>query len=123
MTLWDSNQPIYLQLRQLVAQRILRGDLPEEQPIPSVRQVAADERINPLTVSRAYQLLVDEGLLEKRRGLGMFVLPGAQARALEQERSRFKEREWPKVIARIQQLGLSTDELLALRPDDEGKRP
>jgi len=112
MTDWDNNQPIYLQLRRLVAQQIVSGALPEGDAIPSVRQVATEERINPLTVSRAYQLLVDDGLLEKRRGLGMFVTPGAQTSALTLERERFLNDEWPAVLDRIGELGLNAHTLL-----------
>ena len=117
MTDWDDHEPIYVQLAQLVLDQILRGALAEGEPVPSVRQVAGQERINPLTVSRGYQLLVDDGLLEKRRGLGMYVREGARARALERERERFLVREWPKIRARIDALDLSLAELL------EGKDP
>ena len=112
MTQWDDNQPIYQQLRQLVVSRILDGQLPEGEAVPSVRQVAGDERINPLTVSKAYQLLVEEGLLEKRRGLGTFVTAGARAKAMEQERTRFLQQEWPQTRARIAELGLDVSALL-----------
>ena len=104
--------PIYLQLRGTVVQRILTGSLAEGEAVPSVRQVAAEEKINPLTVSKAYQMLVDEELLEKRRGLGMFVRGGARQRALKQERAAFLSNEWPKISARIQDLGLDVKELL-----------
>ena len=110
---WKDNEPIYLQLRQLVLGQILSGALPEGDAVPSVRQVASEERINPLTVSKAYQTLVDEGLLEKRRGLGMFVCEGAQARALEQERARFLAEEWPETLARIEALKLNAERLLS----------
>lgn len=122
MTQWDQSQPIYLQLRQLVARQILVGALPEGEAIPSVRQVSADERINPLTVTKAYQLLVDAGLLEKRRGLGMFVLAGAQQLALEQERAQFLTNEWPDIHARIEELGLDAAELLAEPSKPEGTK-
>lgn len=112
MTDWDNNQPIYLQLRQVVAQQIVTGALPEGDAVPSVRQVATDERINPLTVSRAYQLLVEDGLLEKRRGLGMFVTSGAKTSALTLERERFLNDEWPAVLARTKELGLNARTLL-----------
>lgn len=91
--------------------RILNGSLAEGEAIPSVRQVAADLQINPLTVSKAYQLLVDEQLLSKRRGLGMFVCEGARAHALAQERQQFFEHEWPQVLRRIQSLQLSLNDL------------
>lgn len=108
---WDETTPIYLQLRQTVVQRILLGSLTEGEAIPSVRQVAADEKINPITVSKAYQMLVDENLLEKRRGLGMFVTEGARALAMQQERRRFIETEWPQILARMAALDLSPDDL------------
>jgi len=109
---WDEVTPIYLQLRSTVVRRILSGSLPEGEAVPSVRQVAAEEKINPLTISRAYQLLVDEGLLEKRRGLGMFVCAGARELALVQERQVFLSEEWPRVRRRIGDLGLDVQELL-----------
>lgn len=112
MTDWDDNEPIYVQLAQSVLDSIMRGTLPEGEPVPSVRQVASQERINPLTVSRGYQLLVDDGLLEKRRGLGMFVASGAKERALIRERNRFLAEEWPKTRERIDLFGLSLETLL-----------
>ena len=112
MSTWNDNSPIYLQLRALVVARILTGALAEGQVVPSVRQVAADEKINPLTVSKAYQALVDEGLLEKRRGLGMFVREGARAAALQTERERFIQKEWPAVCARVANLGLNLEDLI-----------
>jgi len=113
MTAWNSNEPIYQQLRKLLIRQVMRGHLPEGEAIPSVRQVSADERINPVTVSKAYQLLVEEGLLEKRRGLGMFVTTGARKKAIENERRRFLEDEWPDTLARIEELGLSVSTLLS----------
>ena len=112
---WDDNTPIYLQLRATVLQRILSGSLSEGEAVPSVRQVAADEKINPITVSKAYQMLVDEGLLEKRRGLGMFVEAGARDKALVQERDAFLVTEWPRIRARIESLGLDASDLLGER--------
>jgi GntR family transcriptional regulator len=112
MSNWDDNIPIYLQLRSTVVQRIVSGSLGEGEMVPSVRQVAAEEKINPLTVSKAYQMLVDEELLEKRRGLGMFVQTGAQAKALEQERAKFLQQEWPRVRLRMQTLGLDAKQML-----------
>lgn len=109
---WDDNIPIYLQLRSTVVQRILRGSLVEGEAVPSVRQVAAEEKINPITVSKAYQMLVEEELLEKRRGLGMFVQEGAQAKALQQERAAFLQDEWPRVVERMASLGLDAEQLL-----------
>ncbi|MEM1434298.1 MAG: GntR family transcriptional regulator [Pseudomonadota bacterium] len=112
MTGLDDSQPIYLQLRQRVISRILTGDLKAGDALPSVRQVAGTERVNPLTVSKAYQLLVDEGLIHKRRGLGMFVSDGAPQAALNAERERFLNEEWPRVAERIGQLGLDPQTLL-----------
>ena len=112
MNQWDESVPIYVQLRSTVLQRILNQTLAEGDPVPSVRQVAADEKINPITVSKAYQMLVGEGLLEKRRGLGMYVLPGAREKALMQERDLFLQEEWPRIRARIESLGLNLSELL-----------
>ncbi len=110
---WQEHEPIYRQLAQLVLGQIIRGSLKEGDAVPSVRQVAAQERINPLTVSRAYQTLTDDGLLEKRRGVGMFVANGAREAALRGERQRFLEQEWPPLRRRIELLGLSVEELLS----------
>ena len=112
MSQWHDQSPIYLQLRQRVLQRIVSGSLAEGDAVPSVRQVASDEHINPLTVSKAYQLLVDEGLLEKRRGVGMFVTAGAQQSALAQERELFLREEWPKIRRRIALLQLDVEDLI-----------
>ncbi|HEY6484189.1 MAG TPA: GntR family transcriptional regulator [Steroidobacteraceae bacterium] len=109
---WDESVPIYRQLRDRVVAMILEGALKEGDPLPSVRSVAAEFRLNPLTVLKGYQQLVDEQLVEKRRGLGMFVSPGASKALMKDERQRFLEEEWPKVQATIQRLGLSAPELL-----------
>jgi GntR family transcriptional regulator len=111
-TQWDDSQPIYRQLRDRVVAMMLEGVLKEGEALPSVRQVAAEYRLNPLTVLKAYQQLVDEELVEKRRGLGMFVAPGASKALMKDERSRFLETDWPKIRATIQRLGLSTETLL-----------
>jgi GntR family transcriptional regulator len=116
MTDWQEHEPIYRQLAALVIEQIISGSLAEGAAVPSVRQVAATERINPLTVSRAYQTLVDDGLLEKRRGIGMFVAPGARAQALKGERSRFLTQEWPQISARITLLDLDLEALLSGEP-------
>ena len=108
---WNDSQPIYRQLRDRVVAMILDGILKEGDPLPSVRSVAADFRLNQLTVLKGYQQLVDEQLVEKRRGRGMFVSPGARKALMKDERQRFLEDEWPKVYATIQRLGLSQDEL------------
>ena len=110
---WNDGQPIYRQLRDRVVAMILEGVLNEGDPLPSVRTVAADSRVNPLTVLKAYQELTDEDLVEKRRGLGLFVKPGARALLLQAERQKFLEEQWPRVFATIQRLGLSAEELLA----------
>jgi GntR family transcriptional regulator len=110
---WNDNQPIYRQLRDRVVQMILEGALNEGDPLPSVRNVAADYRVNPLTVLKGYQQLVDEELVEKRRGLGMYVVNGARDTLLKCERQRFVDEEWPKIFATIQRLGLKPSELLA----------
>lgn len=116
---WDDNQPIYWQLRERTIASILDGTLPEGEALPSVRQVAVDFQINPLTVSKAYQALVDENLVEKRRGVGMFVREGARRRLLESERERFLTEEWPRLAERIEQLGISIEELVAARNNKE----
>ena len=119
---WNENQPIYRQLRDRVVALILEGALKEGDALPSVRQVAADLRVNPLTVLKGYQQLVDEDLVEKRRGLGMYVRAGARAALLQDERQRFLAEEWPRVRATIQRLGLSAGELLA-SPDATKETP
>jgi GntR family transcriptional regulator len=125
---WNDGQPIYRQLRDRAVALILDGVLEEGGPLPSVRSVAAEFRVNPLTVLKAYQELVDEGLVESRRGVGMFVIPGARERLLADERERFLSEQWPRIHATIQRLGLTPQKLLdaAARhestPDDtEGK--
>ena len=109
---WDDSSPIYRQLRDRVVAMILEGALKEGDPLPSVRSVAAEFRLNPLTVLKGYQQLVDEQLVEKRRGRGMFVSDGARKALMKDERQRFLEDEWPKVFATIQRLGLSASDLL-----------
>ncbi len=110
-THWDDNQPIYWQLREKTVAAILDSTLQEGQALPSVRQVAVDFQVNPLTVSKAYQSLVDDDLIEKRRGVGMFVREGARARLLASERERFLNEEWPRLANRLEQLGLTLDDL------------
>ena len=109
---WNDSQPIYRQLRDRVVVMILDGVLTEGDPLPSVRNVAAEYRINPITVLKGYQELVDEQLVEMRRGRGMFIKPGARDLLLEGERRKFLEEQWPGVYATIRRLGLSPDELL-----------
>jgi GntR family transcriptional regulator len=110
---WEDSVPIYRQLRDRVVAMILDGILKEGDALPSVRSVASEFRLNPLTVLKGYQQLVDEHLVEKRRGRGMFVSTGAGAALLKDERHRFLEEEWPKVHATIIRLGLSPPDLLS----------
>jgi GntR family transcriptional regulator len=109
---WNDSQPIYRQLRDRVVAMILDGVLKEGDPLPSVRNVAAEHRVNPLTVLKGYQELVDEQLVETRRGLGMFVKDGARNLLLKGERKKFLAQEWPRVAAIIQRLGITPRELL-----------
>jgi GntR family transcriptional regulator len=109
---WNEDQPIYRQLRDRVVAMILEHVLGDGDALPSVRNVAAEYRLNPLTVLKGYQELVDEGLVEKKRGRGMFVTEGARTRLLEDERERFLNKEWPKVSATINRLGLDPEALL-----------
>jgi GntR family transcriptional regulator len=109
---WNDSQPIYRQLRDRVVAMILEGILKEGDPLPSVRHVAAEYRVNPLTVLKGYQQLVDDGLVETRRGLGMFINVGARNLLLQGERQKFLSEEWPRISATIQRLGLKAEELL-----------
>jgi GntR family transcriptional regulator len=109
---WNDSQPIYRQLRDGFVAMILDGVLKEGDAMPSVRNVAAEYRVNPLTVLKAYQELVDEQLVEKRRGLGMFVKTGAPELLRQGERERFLKEEWPRIEATIERLGLKTEDLL-----------
>ncbi|HEY3663335.1 MAG TPA: GntR family transcriptional regulator [Chthoniobacterales bacterium] len=111
-TEWNASQPIYRQLRDRVVHMILDGLLNEGDPLPSVRTVAAEYRVNPLTVLKAYQQLVAEELVETKRGLGMFVRTGARKVLLKGEREAFLVEHWPRIHATIQRLGLTPDELL-----------
>jgi DNA-binding transcriptional regulator YhcF (GntR family) len=115
---WNDSQPIYRQLRDRVVAMILDGVLKEGDPLPSVRNVAAEYRVNPLTVLKGYQQLVDEDFVESRRGLGMFVKAGARNLLLQGERQKFLAEEWPRIHANIQRLGLTADDLL----NGSGKR-
>ena len=110
---WNDTQPIYRQLRDRIVAMILDGVLGEGDPLPSVRTVAAESRVNPLTVMKGYQQLVDEGLVETRRGLGMFINDGARKLLLQGEREKFLNEEWPRVRETIERLGLTPEELLA----------
>jgi GntR family transcriptional regulator len=109
---WHDSQPIYRQLRHRVVAMILDGVLKEGDPLPSVRNVAAEFRVNPLTVLKAYQQLVGQELVETKRGLGMFVKPGARNSLLKGERQKFLAEQWPRVAATIQRLGLTPKELM-----------
>jgi len=117
---WNDNQPIYRQLRDRVVAMILEGVLNEGDPLPSVRTVAAEYRVNPLTVLKGYQELVDEEIVESKRGLGMFVKAGARKVLLNGERQRFLAEEWPRVWAAIQRLGLTADDLFR---EEAGSKP
>ena len=125
---WDDSQPIYRQLRDRVAAMILDGVLGEGDPLPSVRTVAAEYRVNPLTVLKSYQQLVDEQLVESRRGRGMFINAGARTLLLEAERQKFLAEQWPRIHATILRLGLTDQELEAAArtgasaPDTEEER-
>ena len=110
---WNDREPIYRQIRDRVVAMILDGALAEGDPLPSVRTVAAEYRVNPLTVLKAYQELADAGLVETRRGRGMFINAGARDVLLEGEREKFLREEWPRVRANMQRLGLSEEELLS----------
>src|SRR5215469_12496338 len=118
---WNDSQPIYRQIRDRVVAMILDSVLKEGDPLPSVRNVAADYRVNPLTVLKGYQELVDEQLVEKRRGLGMFIKGGARDLLLKGERQKFLSEEWPRIHATIQRLGLKREELLDAGPRSTSK--
>lgn len=109
---WNDGLPIYRQLRDRVAAMIIDGVLDEGDPLPSVRHVAAEYRINPLTVLKSYQQLVDEQIVETKRGRGMFINPGARGLLLRGEREKFLTEQWPRIHATIQRLGLTPEELL-----------
>ncbi len=117
---WNDSQPIYRQLRDLVIAMILDGGLREGDPLPSVRTVAAEYRVNPLTVLKSYQQLADDGLVETRRGRGMFINAGARKLLLQAERERFLGDEWPRISETIRRLGLTPEDLLRAAP---GKPP
>jgi len=109
---WNEDLPIYRQLRDRVVAMILEGVLTDGDALPSVRNVAAEYRLNPLTVLKGYQELVDEGLVEKKRGRGMFVTDGARVQLMKDERQRFLQKEWPTIVATIDRLGLIVEDLL-----------
>lgn len=117
---WNDNEPIYRQIRDRVVAMILDGVLNEGDPLPSVRSVAADYRVNPLTVLKGYQQLVDEQLVETKRGRGMFINAGARALLLQGERERFLTEHWPRVHATIRRLGLTPEDLMGSSPTSPG---
>ena len=119
---WNDKQPIYRQLRDLVVQRVMDGTFPEGEAVPSVRQVSADYKINHLTVAKAYQELVDIGLLEKRRGLGMFVTQGARSALTNDEQSRFLEEEVPAFAQRVRMLGLEMEAVVDKLLEERGEQ-
>jgi len=119
-TQWNDSQPIYWQLKERTIAMILDGTLEEGAALPSVRTVASDFQLNPITVSKSYQALVDEELVEKRRGLGMFVCEGARKKLMESERQKFLKEEWPAMVTRIRQLGLDVTKLLQHVTEQEG---
>lgn len=119
-TQWNDSQPIYWQLKERTIAMILDGTLEEGDALPSVRTVASDFQLNPITVSKSYQALVDEELVEKRRGLGMFVREGARKKLTESEREKFLSEEWPAMVTRIHQLGLDVSKLLQSETEKEG---
>lgn len=110
---WNDNQPIYRQLRDRVVAMILDGTLKDNDALPSVRSVAAEYRLNPMTVMKGYQELVDAELVEKKRGLGMFVIEGASQKLLASEREKFLQEEWPGIYRRIDRLGLTLEDLFS----------
>ncbi len=121
--IWNDNAPIYRQLRDRVVAMILDGVLKQGDALPSVRQVAVDFQLNPITVSKAYQELVDEQLVEKRRGLGMYVNDGAREMLLQSERERFLREEWPMLYARLTRMGLDLKTLLDTAKLEQAPKP
>lgn len=120
---WTDDQPIYRQLKDKLVSAIIDGSLKEGEPLPSVRTISVDMQINPITASKAYQELVNDGLVEKRRGLGMYVVEGAREKVLGTERKRFLDEEWPRIVERIRGLGLDVGELLqAVETQNEDER-
>lgn len=116
---WRDDQPIWRQIKDRVLVALLDGGLKDGEALPSVRQVALDLQVNPLTVSKAYQELADEGLVERRRGLGMFVIEGVRDTLFAKAREQFVTEEWPGIVARIRRLGLRPEDLLARIEGDQ----
>jgi GntR family transcriptional regulator len=112
MSQFNDKEPIFLQIRQRIAEMILKKAVGEGEPLPSVRQIATDLQVNPLTVTKAYDGLVDIGVVESRRGMGMFVNPGARDKLLAHERQRFMAEDWPRIVAQIKALELDPATLL-----------
>ncbi len=121
MTTWDDRQPIYQQLADLLAAGLLDGEPPEGEAMPSVRQLAGRHLLNPLTVNRALQALADTGVLENRRGLGLFVVPGARERLRSAERDRFLHEDWPRLRNKLRRLGIGREQLDWTTPYPEEK--
>lgn len=117
---FHTSQPIFVQIRQRLTEMILRGSVAEGEALPSVRQIAADLSVNPLTVTKAFEALVDVGVVEKRRGLGMFVKTGARAELLAYERDKFLQEEWPRIAAQIKALNLDIKTLLSTSSASQG---
>ncbi len=116
---WNDSQPIYRQLRDRIVAMILDGVLKDGDALPSVRNVAAEFRVNPLTVQKGYQELVDEKLVESKRGLGMYMKPGARELLMKSEREGFLKQEWPRVRDKIKRLGLTPEDLLNRKAEEE----
>ncbi len=112
MTEWNETQPIFLQIRQKLVEMILKGQVKPGDALPSIRQASADLAVNPLTVTKAYQSLVDQGVVEKKRGMGMYVSQGAHEALLTQEREKFLTEDWPRIRQQIEALGLDLDALM-----------
>lgn len=113
MTVFNDAQPIFVQIRQQLIEMILKGAVPEGEALPSVRQIAMDLSVNPLTVTKAYQSLVDLDVVEKRRGLGMYVASNAHRKLLAHEREKFLSEDWPRIRAQIEALGLDISDLMS----------
>lgn len=119
---WDDTQPIYLQLRDKVQNMILDGSIDEGEALPSVRAISAEYKLNPITVSKAYQLLVESELAEKRRGLGMFVTEGAKEKLLKEEREQFLTVEWPALLRKMERLQISLEDLVIAAKNADSKQ-
>ncbi|HHG90720.1 MAG TPA: GntR family transcriptional regulator [Devosia sp.] len=113
MKTWNDTQPIFIQIRQIIIDLILRGEGKDDEALPSVRQISAELSVNPLTVTKAYQSLVELGVIEKRRGLGMFLTPKAREKLLRHEREKFLSQEWPRIVAQIKSLELNIADLVS----------